>query len=89
LATFGRVDKWKICLKAVKVTLAAIKGERTLAELAICIRTRSPARKGQLVEAAGGVFGSCGVPTDATPAVVVKVLHAKACPRATERAREG
>lgn len=33
--------------------------------------------KGQLVDAAAGVFGSSGASTDAAPAVDVKVFHAK------------
>src|ERR1700694_2917718 len=64
-----------------KVALAAIKGEKTLAELAQQYDVHPnqiTAWKGQLVEAATGVFGSGGATTDAAPAAVdVKTLHAK------------
>jgi transposase len=63
-----------------KVALAAIKGEKTLAELAQQYDVHPnqiTAWKGQLVEASSGVFGSGSVPTDAAPAVDVKTLHAK------------
>jgi hypothetical protein len=68
-----------------KVALAAIKGEKTLAELAQQYDVHSnqiTAWKGQLIDAATGVFGSSGATTEAVPAVDVKVFHAKACPRA-------
>jgi len=42
----------------------------------MCIRTRSPPGKKQLVEAAAGLFGSGGTTADAA-AVDVKTLHAK------------
>ena len=63
-----------------KVALAAIKGEKTLAELAQHYDVHPnqiTAWKGQLVDAAAGVFGSSGASTDAAPAVDVKVFHAK------------
>jgi transposase len=63
-----------------KVALAAIKGEKTLAELAQQYDVHPnqiTAWKGQLVEAAAGVFGSGGTPADAAPAVDVKTRHAK------------
>ena len=63
-----------------KVALAALKGEKTLAELAQHYDVHPnqiTAWKGQLVDAAAGVFGSIGASTDAAPAVDVKVFHAK------------
>ena len=63
-----------------KVALAAIKGEKTLAELAHYYDVHPnqiTAWKGQLVDAAAGVFGSSVASTDAAPAVDVKVFHAK------------
>jgi transposase len=70
-----------------KVALAAIKGEKPLAELAQQYdvhprsRARSPnqitAWKGQLVDAAAGVFGSGVGPPEAPPAIDVKVFHPK------------
>ena len=63
-----------------KVALAALKGEKTLAELAQHYDVHPnqiTAWKGQLVDAAAGVFGSSGASTDAAPAVDVKVFHAK------------
>jgi transposase len=63
-----------------KVALAALKGEKTLAELAQHYDVHPnqiTAWKGQLVDAAAGVFGSVGTSTDAAPAVDVKVFHAK------------
>jgi transposase len=64
-----------------KVALAAIKGEKTLAELAQLHDVHPnqiTAWKAQLVEAAAGVFGSSR-PTDkeAAPTVDLKGLHAK------------
>ena len=62
------------------MALAAIKSEETLAELAQQYDVHPnqiTAWKGQLVEAAAGVFGSGGTPADAAPAVDVKTLHAK------------
>lgn len=63
-----------------KVALAAIKGEKTLAELAQQYDVHPnqiTAWKGQLVDAAAGVFGGSGAAAEATPAVDLKVLHAK------------
>jgi transposase len=63
-----------------KVALAAIKGEKTLAELAQQYDVHPnqiTAWKGQLVEAAAGLFGSGGAAADAAPAVDLKTLHAK------------
>jgi transposase len=63
-----------------KVALAAIKGEKTLAELAQQYDVHPnqiTAWKGQLVDAAAGVFGSGVGPADAVPAIDVKAFHAK------------
>ena len=63
-----------------KVALAAIKGEKTLAELAQQYDVHPnqiTAWKAQLVEAASGIFGSSVAAADAAPAVDVKTLHAK------------
>ena len=63
-----------------KVALAAIKGEKTLAELAQHYDVHPnqiTAWKGQLVDAAAGLFGSGSAPSDAAPAVDLKTLHAK------------
>lgn len=61
-----------------KVTLAAIKGEKTLAELSLELDIHANVIKtwrDQLLEGAAGVFGE-GKP-DAPPPVDVKELHAK------------
>jgi transposase len=62
-----------------KVALAAIKGEKTLAELAQQFDVHAnqiTAWKAQLVGSAAEVFGASGSGT-AAPAVDVKTLHAK------------
>jgi transposase len=63
-----------------KVALAAVKGEKTLAELAQLHdvhATQITAWKAQLVEGAAGLFGlgSTGKPSE--PEVDLKTLHAK------------
>jgi transposase len=63
-----------------KVALAAIKGEKTLAELAQRYDVHPnqiTAWKAQLADGAAGVFGSGTAGVEAAPAVDVKVLHAK------------
>ena len=63
-----------------KVALAAIKGEKTLAELAQQYDVHPnqiTAWKAQLLDGAAGVFGSGPATTEVTAAVDVKVLHAK------------
>lgn len=62
-----------------KVALAAIKGERTLAELAqqFDVHPNQITQwRSQLLEGASGVFGRA-TEADAAPAVDVKTLHAK------------
>jgi transposase len=61
-----------------KVALAAIKGEKTLAELAQQYDVHPnqiTAWKAQVLEGAAGLFGGGSV--EAAPAVDLKVLHAK------------
>jgi transposase-like protein len=63
-----------------KVALAALKGEKTLAELAQQYDVHPnqiTAWKAHLAEAASGLFGSAGAASDAAPAIDVKTLHAK------------
>ena len=62
-----------------KVALAAVKGEKTLAELAQQFDVHPnqiTAWKAQLVGGAAGVFGA-GMGNEVAPAVDLKVLHAK------------
>jgi len=61
-----------------KVALAALKGEKTLADLAQQFDVHSnqiTAWKAQLIDGAAEVFGASGGAT--APAVDVKTLHAK------------
>jgi transposase len=61
-----------------KVALAAIKGEKTLAELAQQFDVHPnqiTAWRAQVLEGAAGLFG--GGVAEAAPAVDLKVLHAK------------
>ncbi len=63
-----------------KVALAAIKGEKTLAELAQFFDVHPnqiTTSKAQLLEGAAGVFGSGSAGRAAAPAVDLKTLHAK------------
>ena len=63
-----------------KVALAAVKGEKTLAELAQLYDVHSnqiTTWRTQLLEGAAGVFGADNVTTAAEPAIDVKTLHAK------------
>lgn len=62
-----------------KVALAAIRGEKTLAELAeqFDVHPNQITQwRTQLLEGASGVFGA-GAPAEAAPVVDVKSLHAK------------
>jgi transposase len=66
-----------------KVALAAIKGEKTLAELAQQYDVhpnQTTAWRAQVMDGVAGIFGSGAADIEASPAVDVKVLHAKACP---------
>jgi transposase-like protein len=63
-----------------KVALAAIKGEKTLAELAQQYDVHPnqiTAWKAHLVEASSSLFGSVGAASDPAPAIDMKTLHAK------------
>jgi transposase len=63
-----------------KVALAAIKGEKTLAELAqqFDVHPNQITNwKAQLLDGAAGVFGSGAANAEERPAVDLKVLHAK------------
>ena len=63
-----------------KVALAAIKGERTLAELAQQYDVHPnqiTAWKAQVMDGLAGIFGSGHEGLEVAPAVDVKVLHAK------------
>ena len=63
-----------------KVALAAVKGEKTLADLAQHYDVHAnqiTAWKGQLLEGAAGVFGAGSTGTEPAPAVDVQMLHAK------------
>mgnify|MGYP002714589618 FL=1 len=63
-----------------KVALAAVKGEKTLAELAqqFDIHPNQITQwKGQLLDGAAGVFGSDSRGDNQEPAVDLTVLHAK------------
>ena len=63
-----------------KVALAAVKGEKTLAELAQQFDVHPnqiTTWRSQLLEGAAGVFGSEGRAEREEPAIDVKTLHAK------------
>ena len=63
-----------------KVALAALKGEKTLAELASLFDVHPnqiTTWKGQLLEGTAGVFGPGWSASEVAPAVDVKTLHAK------------
>jgi transposase len=63
-----------------KVALAAIKGEKTLADLAqqFDVHPNQITNwKAQLLDGAAGVFGSGAGSTESAPVVDLKMLHAK------------
>ena len=63
-----------------KVAVAAVKGEKTLAELAQQFDVHPnqiTTWRSQLLEGAAGVFGSDGHREPAEPVIDVKTLHAK------------
>jgi transposase len=63
-----------------KVALAAVRGEKTLAELAQLYDVHPnqiTTWRSQLLEGAAGVFGAESKPEAVAPAVDVKTLHAK------------
>ena len=63
-----------------KVALAAIKGEKTLSELAKLFDVHPhqiTAWKAQLQEGAAGVFGSGPATAETAPVVALKLLQAK------------
>jgi len=63
-----------------KVALAALKGEKTLTELAQMFDVHPnqvTTWKAQLLEGAAGVFGSGSAGSGALPRVDLQVLHAK------------
>jgi len=63
-----------------KVALAAIKGEKTLVELAKLFNVHPhqiTAWKAQLQEGAAGVFGPGSAAGEATPPIDLKLLHAQ------------
>jgi len=67
-------------LASIERGLAAIKGEKTLADLAQQFDIHSnqiTQWKAQLLEGAAGVFGAEARPEPAAPAVDLKSLHAK------------
>jgi transposase-like protein len=63
-----------------KVAVAAIKGEKTLADLAQQYDVHPnqiTAWKAQLLDGAAGLFGGGGGAAETAPAVDLKLLHAK------------
>jgi transposase len=63
-----------------KVALAALKGEKTLVELAQQFDVHAnqiTSWKAQLLEGAAGIFGSPGAVAETAPSVDLKTLHAK------------